>query len=174
MTLATNEAKKKGGKPKGNQDEPAQREALKKLRILIRAAQRHSAWIAKQCGVSGAKLWILQELQDAPGMRVGDVAEKLAIHQTTATNLLDALEKDGYITKARHPEDQRAVVLKLSKQGRELLKRAPKPTRALLPEALSRLDVDSLSQLNIGLQALLEAIESKDESLALQPLPFTM
>ncbi|HZW12036.1 MAG TPA: MarR family transcriptional regulator [Noviherbaspirillum sp.] len=149
-------------------------DALKKLRIVIRAAQRHSAWVEKQCGISGAQLWILQELHEAPGLRVGEVADKLAIHQTTTSNLLDALVKRGYVIKSRDEGDQRVVKLTLSEEGASLLHRAPTPARGLLPEALRKLDQDSLTDLNKGLQALLDVIEAVDEGYGLQPLPFTM
>ena len=82
---------------------------LKKLRIVIRAAQQHSSWIEKQCGVNGAQLWLMQALHETSGLRVGELAKKLAIHQTTTSNLLDDLEKRGYVVKARDPNDQRAV-----------------------------------------------------------------
>jgi DNA-binding MarR family transcriptional regulator len=131
----------------GEPDAPAHLAALKKLRIVIRAAQRHSAWIEKQCGVSGAQLWIMQELYEAPGLRVGELASRLAIHQTTASNLVRPLEKDGYVVKARDPADQRAVKLALSETGAALLTRAPKPARGLLPESLRHLDEKHLSQL---------------------------
>jgi DNA-binding MarR family transcriptional regulator len=72
-------------------DEPAYLATLKKLRVVIRSAQRHSAWIEKQCGVSGAQLWIMQELLESPGLRIGEIAHRLAVHQTTVSNLVDDL-----------------------------------------------------------------------------------
>lgn len=156
-------------------DGSTQVHALKKLRIVIRAAQRHSAWIEKQCGISGAQLWIMQELHETPGLRVGEIAERLAIHQTTASNLLDALVKTGRVIKRRDEADQRVVKLELSKEGNALLAEAPSPARGLLPEALAKMDEAGLQALNQGLQALLNVIEQQvDESYALQPLPFTM
>jgi DNA-binding MarR family transcriptional regulator len=149
-------------------------EALQKLRVLVRAAQRHSTWIEKQCGVSGAQLWIMQELKEAPGLRVGQVAERLAIHQTTASNLLDALSKKGLISKARDPKDQRVVTLQLSHKGRTVLAKAPTPARGLLPEGLRRLNQKELKELNKRLQALLDVVDRVDDNAGLQPLPFTM
>jgi DNA-binding MarR family transcriptional regulator len=149
-------------------------EALHKLRVLIRAAQRHSTWIEKQCGVSGAQLWVMQELRETPGLRVGQVAEKLAIHQTTASNLLDALSKRGLVSKERDPADQRVVTLQLSKKGLAVLEKAPTPARGLLPEGLRRLDEKELKGLNKGLQALLDVVDRVDDNAGLQPLPFTM
>jgi MarR family transcriptional regulator, organic hydroperoxide resistance regulator len=147
-------------------------ETLKKLRIVIRAAQRHSGWIEKQCGVTGTQLWIMQELAETPGLRVGEIAARLAIHQTTTSNLLDALEKRGYVVKARSAEDQRVVRLALTAAGGALVERAPKPARGLLTEALRKLDQNSLLQLKAGLQALSDVIEHTDEGHALQPMSF--
>lgn len=149
-------------------------DTLKKIRIVIRAAQRHSAWIEKQCGVSGAQLWVMQELHEHSGLRVGEIANRLAIHQTTASNLLDSLERRGYVVKTRDREDQRVVKLTLSDQGAELLLRAPAPARGLLTEALRKLEVPALLKLNEGLQALLECIDGEDAGNGLQPLPFTL
>jgi len=160
-------------------DEPApaaasHMEALKKLRIVIRAAQRHSTWIEKQCGVSGAQLWVMQELSDAPGLRVGELAMKLAMHQTTTSNLVDILARRGLVIKKRDQHDQRVVRLTLSSEGKKLLKAAPQPTRGLLPEALRHLDQAHLQELDSGLQALLDLLDATDERFAMQPLPFTV
>ena len=149
-------------------------EILKKLRIVIRAAQQHSLWIEKQCGVNGAQLWIIQELHESTGLRVGELAKRLAIHQTTTSNLLDGLDKRGYIVKTRDPNDQRAVVVNLTESGTGLLMAAPKPARGLLPEALLQLDDPCLDDLNNGLQGLLNSIDILDEGFELLPLPFTM
>ncbi|WP_295999172.1 MarR family winged helix-turn-helix transcriptional regulator [Rugamonas sp.] len=152
----------------------SQVDALRRLRIVIRAAQRHSSWVEKQCGVSGAQLWVMQELLEQPGLRVGELAAKLAIHQTTTSNLIDTLVKKAYVVKARDQQDQRVVTLMLSAQGEAMIQRAPKPARGLLPEALGKLDARGLGHLNQGLQALLDVIEQVDEGYGLQPLPFTM
>jgi DNA-binding MarR family transcriptional regulator len=149
-------------------------ETLKKLRIVIRAAQRHSLWIEKQCGISGAQLWMMQELHDQPGLRVGELASKLSIHQTTASNLLDSLQKRGYVVKARDSGDQRVVNLNLSEKGEKALMNAPTPTRGLLPEAIRKLNDDDLHQLDKGLQGLLNCIDELDEGFGMLPMPFNM
>jgi DNA-binding MarR family transcriptional regulator len=147
---------------------------LKKLRMVIRAAQRHSTWIEKQCGLSGAQLWIMQELFEAPGLRVGEIADRLAIHQTTASNLVRQLESHGYLVKVRDSHDKRVVKLMLSEQGRALLASAPKPARGLLPEALRQSDAALIARLDEGLEGLLNSMGVVDEAYGLEPLPFNM
>lgn len=156
----------------GHQPDPL--ETLGKFRIIIRAAQRHSAAVQKQCGVSGAQLWMLQEIAEAPGLRVGDLAARMAIHQTTTSNLIDALEKRGYLKKSRGETDQRVVNLLLTAAGAKVLRKAPRPARGLLPEALARVNDKKRAQLDAGLQALLDIIEGVDNEAGAEPLPFTL
>lgn len=149
-------------------------EILQKFRIIVSATQKYSQRVEKQLGVTGAQLWIMKEIDVTPGLRVGEVAKKLAIHQTTASNLLDALEKKGMIGKTRQVTDQRIVNLSLTEKGKLLMKKAPEPVRGLLPEALSQMKGDDLLRLGESMDVLLQSIQQVDEEFALQPLPFTM
>lgn len=148
--------------------------ALRNMRIIIRAAQRHSAWIEKQCGISGAQLWVMKELAEAPGLRVGEIAQRLSIHQTTASNLVDSLCKRGLVNKQRAHPDQRIVTLELTKEGRAMMRKAPSPARGLLAEAIQRMDKEGLEQLNRGLQALINAVDYGDEDFGQQLFPFML
>jgi DNA-binding MarR family transcriptional regulator len=147
---------------------------LKKLRIIIRTAAQHSAWIDKQCGVNGAQLWIMQELLDDGELRVGELTTRLAVHQTTTSNLVDDLEKRGYVSKARSAKDQRVVTVKLTRQGKSTLAKGPKPGRGLMAEALRQLQRAELDALDNGLQGLLNGIETLDEEFGMQLLPFML
>ena len=149
-------------------------EILQKFRVIVRAAQKYSQKVEKMLGVSGAQLWIMKEIDRKPGSRVGEIAQLLAIHQTTASNLLDVLEKKNMVCKTRWPADQRIVNLSLTQQGEALLLKAPELTRGLLPEALSQMNPEDLRRLGETLDVLLESISQVDEEFALQPLPFTM
>ena len=146
---------------------------LQRFRVLIRTAQRHSQWIERQSGVTGAQLWALQELADDPGLRVGELAKRMALHQSTASNMIDKLDASGLVTKERTSADQRVVRLFLTKAGRDLLSRAPSPARGVLPEALRLLNQESLRGLQGELDGLLRQIKDLDEGFGMQPLPFT-
>lgn len=146
---------------------------LQRFRVLIRTAQRHSQWIERQSGVTGAQLWALQELAEAPGLRVGELANRMALHQSTASNMVDRLETAALIRKERTSADQRVVRLYLTDAGTALLGRAPSPARGVLPEALRLLDPEALGRLQGELDGLLLQIRDLDEGFGMQPLPFT-
>ena len=153
--------------------QPSPLSVLQRFRVLIRTAQRHSQWIERQSGVTGAQLWALQELKELPGLGVGELANRMALHQSTASNMIDRLETAELIRKERTSADQRVVRLYLTEQGEALLARAPSPARGVLPEALRLLDEDSLCKLQDDLDALLRQIKDLDAGFGMQPLPFT-
>jgi MarR family transcriptional regulator, organic hydroperoxide resistance regulator len=146
---------------------------LQRFRVLIRTAQRHSQWIERQSGVTGAQLWALQELSEKPGLRVGELANLMALHQSTASNMIDKLESGGLVRKERTSVDQRVVRLYLTERGADLLALAPSPARGVLPQALRELPVEELSRLQQDLDGLLNQIKGMDEGFGMQPLPFT-
>ena len=146
---------------------------LQRFRVLIRTAQRHSQWIERQSGVTGAQLWALQELKEVSGLRVGELAGRMALHQSTASNMVDKLESAKLIRKERTSADQRVVRLYLTEAGTDLLKRSPSPARGVLPEALRLLDEEALMRLQRELDVLLRQIKDLDEGFGMQPLPFT-
>lgn len=146
---------------------------LQRFRVLIRTAQRHSQWIERQSGVTGAQLWAIQELKDQPGLKVGELAKRMALHQSTASNLIDKLESTVLLRKERQASDNRVVRLYLTEAGEALLAQAPSPARGVLPEALRLMDPEALGRLQTDMDALLDQIRHLDEGFGMQPLPFT-
>jgi len=159
--------------PSGAVAAPTPLSVLQRFRVIVRTAQRHSQWIERQSGVTGAQLWALQELAERPGLRVGELAKLMALHQSTASNMIDRLETAGLVRKERTASDQRVVRLYVTDGGADLLASAPSPARGVLPEALRMLPPADLAQLQDALDVLLNQIRSMDEGFGMQPLPFT-
>lgn len=128
--------------------------ALQHFRLIFKSVKKHFNWVEQQTGVTGAQLWALAAIVEAPGLTVNQLARILAIHQSTASNLIDRLAKQGLVRRERCMKDQRSVNLHPETKGRRLLARAPKPLRGVLPDALSCMSVADLRKLN----ALLESI----------------
>lgn len=142
---------------------------LMQFRQAANSAKRHFRWIGDQCGVSGVHVWALWELSQAPGASVSDVARALAIHQSTASNLLDRLTRAGLLRRERGRADQRVSRLFVTPAGAALLRRAPSPVRAMLLQALVDLSDADLRQLETLLARLLAHMKV-DRSAATRPL----
>ena len=147
---------------------------LQKLRVIIQTAHNHSNMIKKKTGVSGAQLWLLQEVFDGAGIKVGDVAKKMSLKSTTVSNLIEILVNLGFLERFKDTKDQRIVRLKLTVKGTNLVRKAPKPTRGFLPDSLKLLSKNELKELDKSLDHLIEKITRLDSKLAMEPLPFTV
>ena len=149
-------------------------DALMKFRLVINATKRHYKWIERQTGINGALVWAMWELNVTPGLRVSELAEAMAIHQSTASNLLDKLEEKGLIERNRSTDDQRVVRLFLTRSGQQLIRRVPQPARGLLQEALFRIPAASLNTLNRMLDQLLEEMHPGNPRPMKKPLAETL
>lgn len=144
--------------------------ALKNFRIIFSSVRRHFAWLESACGIGGAQVWALAVMAARPGLRVSDLAETLLIHQSTASNLLDRLIRQGYAKRWRDEVDQRVVHLEVTAKGKQLLRRAPRPVEGVLPDALGRLPAAVLLRLQSDLDVLIRTMQVKDDRAAYKPL----
>jgi DNA-binding MarR family transcriptional regulator len=145
-------------------------DVLKQFRIVLRSVKQHFSWIEAQCGVSGAQLWALGKIAESPGIKVSELAKALAIHQSTASNMLDRIESLGLVRRERIAADQRVVRLYLTDQGREVLSKAPQPFQGVLPDALASVPDSTLTALHRQLETLIDAMKVKDKLLHKLPL----
>src|SRR4051812_20818600 len=145
-------------------------QALSAFREIIGSTKRHLQAVRSGSDLSGAQLWALWEISQRPGIRVGELADRLFIHQSTASNLLDPLQERKLIERERRGADQRIVRVRLTDAGNRALKGAPGPARGILFEAIGELPAKDLVLLNASLRKILRQLRVRDRSAARRPL----
>jgi DNA-binding MarR family transcriptional regulator len=143
---------------------------LKKFRIIYGSVRQHFREIERTCGVSGSQLWLMQEIAHTPGVGVSELADRLSIHQSTCSQLVEKLVASKLIIKQRSKEDQRRVGLSLSERAAKLIRNAPGPAEGMLPEALRALPAETIQSLNTSLEKVIKQLQISDEKLADKPL----
>ena len=98
------------------------------------------------------------------------MAERLSIHQSTSSQLVEKLVARKLISKERSKEDQRRVGLRLTEEAARLIKNAPGPAEGVLPEALSALPADTIRSLDAALEKVIQQLQIRDDRLAGKPL----
>ena len=142
---------------------PAMADVLKRFRILLRSMEAHYRRVEESSGLGGAQVWALSEIASSEGgLTVGELAEKLAIHLSTASNLVRRLEELKLLTRNRSREDQRVVQLSVTAAGRRKIEQAPKPSMGLLQQALSEMTGGELETLGNELDKLLRRMRHLD------------
>ena len=143
--------------------------ALRQFRVVFNAVRTHFRQVEKDTGLGGAQVWALSLIQQYPGLGVGEIATRMDIHQSTASNLIKVLLKKELITMLKSEQDKRVVELRVTPEGKKALKKMPGPFEGVLPDALRQLDDATLDNLNRDL-AKLVALLAVDEAAGSIPL----
>ena len=70
--------------------------------------------------VSVTQCYALEGLVRLGGMTLNDLAAHLYLDKSTASRVVDALERKGYVARTAHPRDRRSVLLEATATGRTL------------------------------------------------------
>src|SRR6202161_322102 len=113
-------------------------------------------------GLTFSQYALLRTLADRDGARVSDLAGQAAVTPSTATRILDALERRAIVCRTRSAHDRRGVTVTLTDAGRAALHRQdawmqgrqrafyaqlPEDERAIAPDLLLRMSalIDELA-----------------------------
>jgi DNA-binding MarR family transcriptional regulator len=128
--------------------------AIDSLRRLVQALRTssHLAW--SELGVSGAQLFVLQQLGDAAPLSLSALAERTHTHASSVSVVVARLVQRGLVARRAAADDARRAELSLTAAGRRLLERAPTPVQVRLIEALASLPARDRSHLGRTLALL--------------------
>ncbi|TGD73024.1 MarR family transcriptional regulator [Mangrovimicrobium sediminis] len=103
-------------------------EVLIALRRVIRATDLHSKHLSKTTGLTAPQILLMQAIRNSEGnTTIGDLAGEVSLSQATVTNIIDRLERRGYVFRERSQQDRRKVHACLTDQGLQVLQEAPMP-----------------------------------------------
>jgi DNA-binding MarR family transcriptional regulator len=108
---------------------PGLRREARALRERIVALARGGSLrdpVAASCGrheLTPAQIHALLALGHDGPLTMGELARRVAITEKTITGIVDRLERDGHLVRARNTEDRRVVLVKLTPAGATLYRR---------------------------------------------------
>ena len=101
---------------------------------------------------------VLIHLEETPdGLRMKDLAERILYSKSGFTNVVDRMEKEGFVKRVRPENDRRSILVVLTDKGRKKMDEARRCHREGLNEHFSRLLADS------DIKALTRAFEKLSE-----------
>lgn len=124
------------------------------LRAVVRALRISTRAVEKEIGISGAQLFVLQQLEDAPARSVNELADRTSTHQSSVSTVVSRLVERGLVRRAPSPEDGRRMEISITERGRKLAEAAPLTAQVRILEALQRMPPDQLRSLAEGLETL--------------------
>lgn len=134
------------------------RAALDALRRIVQGLRLYGTRAERTTGLSGAQLFVLQQLAEAPAQSLNELAARTHTHQSSVSTVVTRLVARRLVTRRRAPEDGRRIVLELTAAGHSLLARAPETAQGRLIAVLEALPEADRQSLLDGLAALVSAL----------------
>ena len=110
------------------------------LRRIIRATDLHSRALGKKTGLTTPQLVIIQAIGRLKDPTVSDIAKAVSLSLATVTTILNRLERNGVVNRARSSVDRRRVIVTLTEEGQALIGSAPKPLQDSFVAKFSKLE----------------------------------
>jgi DNA-binding MarR family transcriptional regulator len=137
-------------------------ETMQSLRRIFKALQNYSHEVSNQYGITGPQLWVLKTVFQNESLPLGKLSQKMYLHPSTITGVIDRLEKKGYVSRDRDREDRRVVMVQLTPKGKRLVKRAPNPVQGKMIHGLRQLGKEKLDLIHESVQTLVETMEAQN------------
>ncbi|AUA07938.1 MarR family transcriptional regulator [Streptomyces sp. SID8382] len=118
--------------------------------------------LAREVGLTDAQTDVLWRLSRGEEMTAGRLADRLQCDASTATSMIDRLEKRGLVRRIPHPTDRRAKVIQLTDEGCALRDRVIQHTTEHSPFAC--LDGESRRSLHALLRKVVTGAPEADTS----------
>lgn len=150
------------GRRRAGQDAPV-RAALDALRRIVQGIRLSDARAERHTGLSGAQLFVLQQLAEQPAQSLNELAARTRTHQSSVSTVVTRLVGRGLVSRRRADDDGRRLVLELSPAGHDLLTGAPETAQTRLIAALERLPRPELAALTANLEGLVAALGMEAE-----------
>lgn len=132
------------------------------LRHVSFIIKRRGRDILKDFDITTPQFLALQALRDEPGITMGELCEKLFLACSTATDLVDRMEKNGYVNRQRDLEDRRVIRLFITEKGEEIIHEVILARRRYVEQILKQLSAEEIEQLATSLEKLHSLMHSEN------------
>jgi len=137
-------------------------EIMQSLRRIFKAIQDYSHEVSEKFGITGPQLWALKTLFQNESLSLTGLSERMYLHPSTITGVIDRLEKKGYMKRNRDKVDRRVIYVQLTAEGKRLAKRAPNPAQGKMVYGLKNLKKGELNLICDSVQKLVGIMEAQN------------
>ena len=96
---------------------------------------------------------VLLSFSRTGALPLGKMGDRLMLHPTSVTNIIDRLETQGFVHRTRHPTDRRTTLAEITADGRRVVEKATEAVGAARL-GMGDLSPGELEAITRGLRAL--------------------
>jgi DNA-binding MarR family transcriptional regulator len=132
--------------------------------LIHEFGREYTRWLQgelQQAGTTPARARLLLALQCQGPCRMSDISTLLGVTPRSVTKLVDSLEREGLVLRQPHPEDRRALLLRLTDQGAMVCKESCLANAEATAGLYAELTPTDRSDFARVLQRLLETLQRR-------------
>ncbi len=136
-------------------------EIVNSIRAIRNVIKCHSHELMRKFRITGPQLGVLTIIDRYPEISLSELSERMYLHISTVSGIVDRLETVGYLRRHRRPDDRRTLFFSLSEKGKGIMERSPKSAFGMMMKGLDRLPDSELYQISRSLKILVNMMGIK-------------
>lgn len=131
------------------------------IRKIVRSVNIESKRIQKEYDISIPQLLVLNFLAEQKSLQStpAHIAKFLNLNPSTATGILQRMEKKGWIARLPHANDKRAAIIAITVRGSELQRKTPALMHEQISSRLEDLSEDRVEELRKAFETIIEFLD---------------
>jgi DNA-binding MarR family transcriptional regulator len=113
---------------------------LEAIVYLYTESRRVTKEVARRADLTGPQLTVLKVLEGLGDLSLSELSERIRAQNSTVTGIIDRMEREGLVVRARSTEDRRVVHIQLTDKGARIAREI-----AVEPMEVFRSALESLS-----------------------------
>lgn len=138
------------------------RDVLDSLRRIVQVLRESSRRAEQELGITGAQLFVLEQLVAVPPQSLNDLAERTRTHQSSVSTVVTRLVERGLVVRQRSARDARRLELALTARGRRMTAKTPGAAQNRLIRTIEDLPPRSRRQLASLLRQVVGGLDARE------------
>jgi DNA-binding MarR family transcriptional regulator len=114
---------------------------------LYTESRRLTKELARSVDLTGPQLTVLKMLEGVGDLSLSELSERIRAQNSTVTGIIDRMERENLVVRARSSEDKRVVYIKLTDKGARIARGIAVEPMVVLRDALSALSAGEMRDL---------------------------
>ena len=142
-------------------DKPDIDRIVEALVYLYTEGRRLTKEIARQHGLTGPQVTAIKMLEAFGDLSLTELSARMKAKNSTLTGIIDRMQRDGLVERARSDEDRRVVLIRLTPRGRDLAAAVPVASMEIFSHALQSLTNEERATLRKLLRKVSDAVRTE-------------
>jgi MarR family transcriptional regulator, organic hydroperoxide resistance regulator len=120
---------------------------LEAIVYLYTESRRITKEVARSAELTGPQLTVLKVLEGVGDLSLSELSERIRAQNSTVTGIIDRMEREGLVVRARSTEDRRVVNIQLTEKGARIARDISVEPMEVFRSALESLSASEMRDL---------------------------